>query len=43
MDGFDCADPRWRRTIDSTTIVKTARNSLCQFCRDSNQKRDEPA
>ena len=35
--GFDSGEPRWRRKIDSTTIEKTARNSLCQFWNDSNQ------
>src|SRR4028118_542022 len=28
--------------MENTTIAQIARNSLCQFCSDSNQKREEP-
>ena len=34
--GLDSGEPRWRRKIDSTASVPTARNSLCQFWNDSN-------
>ncbi len=33
-------EPFWRSHTDSMTIEATARNSLCQFCMDSNQKRE---
>ena len=29
--GFDCGDPFCLRKIDRITIVKTDKNSLCQF------------
>ena len=35
--GLLSGDPRWRRNTLSTTMARTARNSLCQFWNDSNQ------
>lgn len=35
--GFDSGEPFWRRKIDRVAILATAKNSLCQFCIDSNQ------
>ena len=35
-------DPRSRNQIDSTARVPIAKNSLCQFWNDSNQKREVP-
>ena len=41
--GFDSGDPRCRRKIDNTTMLAMARNSLCQFWKDSNQNLQVPA
>jgi hypothetical protein len=41
--GFDSGDPRCRRKIERITIAAMAKNSLCQFCNDSNQNREVPA
>jgi hypothetical protein len=35
--GFDCDEPRWRRTMLSTISTPTEWNSHCQFCIDWNQ------
>ena len=40
--GFDSGEPFSRSQIDSTTMVKMARNSLCQFWKDSNQNWEVP-
>jgi hypothetical protein len=37
--GFDSGDPRCRKKMESATMLPMARNSLCQFWNDSNQKR----
>jgi len=37
--GFGSGEPRSRKKIVRTTIAATARNSLCEFRSDSNQKR----
>jgi hypothetical protein len=38
--GLDSGDPRCRRKIENTTMLAIARNSLCQFWKDSNQNRE---
>jgi hypothetical protein len=38
--GFDSGEPRCLSLIESNTMLATARNSLCQFWKDSNQKRE---
>ena len=40
--GLDSGEPCSRSQIESTTKAPTAKNSLCQFWKDSNQKRDVP-
>src|SRR4051812_22449199 len=35
--GFDSGEPFCRRKIEKNTIAATDKNSLCQFCNDSNQ------
>lgn len=37
--GFDSGEPRWRKKMERMTIEPMARNSLCQFWKDSNQNR----
>ena len=39
---MDSGEPRSRNQMDKTTTVPTAKNSLCQFWKDSNQKRAVP-
>ena len=38
--GLDSGEPRCLSQIERTTIAARARNSLCQFWKDSNQKRE---
>ena len=40
--GLDSGEPFSRSQIESATRAPTAKNSLCQFCKDSNQNRDVP-
>ena len=34
---FNSGEPRCRRQMDKSPIARTARTSLCQFCKDGNQ------
>jgi hypothetical protein len=40
--GLDSGEPFSRSQIESTAKAPTAKNSLCQFWKDSNQKREVP-
>ena len=40
--GVDSGDPRSRNQLDTTTMLPTAKNSLCQFWNDANHQRAVP-